>query len=310
MRAFVLALVILTSGTAAAQARHRRSDEDVARDVRRSVVRVGDEASGVVVGRSGWIVTCQRAIEFSLRDVRVELASGTWRPAHVVAEDPEHGLALLELDGAPIITHPIAVGDSDSLAVGAPVRAVSGEDDAPASGMVVSLADAHGVPLLGTEIPVAHDMCGGALVDSRGRLVGVLDPTDGDDAVAVPSTRVTELLTRASAQPTSVPAPEATASHYVPRLGIIVRNLPTLEGVVVETIHAGSPAEHAGLSATPVGSTAMADLLRIIRVDGTPITAIVELEVLLRTYPAGAALTLTVRKGSDTRAVQVVLDPP
>jgi len=52
-----------------------------------------------------------------------------------------------------------------------------------------------------------------------------------------------------------------------------------------------------------------ADLAMIVAVDGIAVHVTVELEMLLRTHPLGAALVLTVIKGADVQRVSVTLDP-
>jgi S1-C subfamily serine protease len=141
--------------------------------------------TGFVVGENGLIVTNQHVVE-GASSVTVTLSSGDRLSATVVAEDRDHDLVVLDVDGAALSALPL--GSSDGLKVGETVVAIGHAldlDGGPSvtAGIVSSLdraidvRDATGVRsyegLLQTDAALNHGNSGGPLLTLDGRVVGV-----------------------------------------------------------------------------------------------------------------------------------------
>lgn len=141
--------------------------------------------TGFVVGREGLVLTNEHVVE-GASAVTVTLSSGERRPATVVAKDPEHDLALLDVDGGELPA--LSLGSSDGLEIGETVVAIGHALDLAGgptvtSGIVSSLdraidvSDATGIRsyegLLQTDAALNHGNSGGPLLTLDGRVVGV-----------------------------------------------------------------------------------------------------------------------------------------
>jgi serine protease Do len=77
--------------------------------------------SGFIINPTGYVVTNNHVIDEGT-EIHLKLADGRELPATVVGRDPKTDLALLKVDGTDLPV--IALGDSTTLAVGAPVMAI------------------------------------------------------------------------------------------------------------------------------------------------------------------------------------------
>jgi serine protease Do len=197
----------MTAGDAPARA-GRLSEELalLAEHVARSVVAVRNArygaGSGVVWDRQGLVVTNSHVV--TGEHAEVVLADGTPLPARVAARAERLDLAALRVDGAWPATGwaPATIGDSSRLRVGELVVAVGnplGERNAVTLGVVSGLGAASplGAPseALQLAISLRPGNSGGALADTRGRVVGIPHLVTGRGlAVAVPSHLVERFL--------------------------------------------------------------------------------------------------------------------
>ena len=134
--------------------------------------------SGVVVSTDGYIVTNWHVIA-GADDVRVQLADGRVATPVLIGSDPESELALLrvDLDDMPAIR----LGRSDSLAVGEIVLAIGnslGLSHTVTMGIVSAvgrgdLEVATFADFIQTDAAINDGNSGGALVNTRGELVGI-----------------------------------------------------------------------------------------------------------------------------------------
>jgi S1-C subfamily serine protease len=140
--------------------------------------------SGVVLTRSGLLLTSSQTVSGGgAITVRV-LPSGHAYRAEVTGSDPAHGLALLQIQGGPSFT-PVAVGSSADFAVGAAATSVStsasGKTFTLAVGQVSSTGAATTIGggrritgLMTTSAQVfAGQSAGGPVVNLSGQVVGI-----------------------------------------------------------------------------------------------------------------------------------------
>jgi serine protease Do len=169
--------------------------------------------TGFVVRSDGFVLTNHHVID-GASSVSVTLPSGGDVSATVVADDPEHDLAVLKVDadGLPALT----LGDSKDLAMGESVVAIGFALDLSGgptvtSGIVSSLdrsidvQNSDGNPkayhgLLQTDAALNHGNSGGPLLTLDGRVVGV-NVAGGDGAenigFAIPIDTAAPLLAQA-----------------------------------------------------------------------------------------------------------------
>jgi serine protease DegS len=134
--------------------------------------------SGVVIGREGYVVTNWHVIR-DADEIRVQLADGRVATPQLVGTDPETELALLRIALPDLPT--IALGRSDGLQVGEVVLAI-GNSLGLSQTVTMGIVSATGRGQLGvtifedfiqTDAAINVGNSGGALVNSRGELVGI-----------------------------------------------------------------------------------------------------------------------------------------
>jgi serine protease Do len=143
--------------------------------------------SGVIVDPAGYIVTNAHVVGSAQR-LRVEIpvsggssvvsAASRSMPGQVIGIDPETDLAVVKIDGAKLPT--IAFGDSEELQPGQLVMAFGspmGLSNSVSLGVVSSVArqlePESTMIYVQTDASINPGSSGGALVDIRGRLVGI-----------------------------------------------------------------------------------------------------------------------------------------
>ena len=134
--------------------------------------------SGVIVSRLGYLLTSNHVVQ-GADEIFVSLADGREATARVVGSDPETDLALLRisLEGLPYLDirddNPVRVGDV-VLAIGNPL----GVGQTVSMGIVSATGRSHlGIAtfenFIQTDAAINQGNSGGALVDTRGHLVGI-----------------------------------------------------------------------------------------------------------------------------------------
>ena len=134
--------------------------------------------SGVVIDRRGYVVTNWHVIR-DMEEIRVQLADGRVTTPQIVGADPDTELALLKIDLPDLPT--ISLGRSDGLQVGEVVLAI-GNSLGLSQTVTMGIVSATGRGELGitqfedfiqTDAAINVGNSGGALVNSRGELVGI-----------------------------------------------------------------------------------------------------------------------------------------
>ena len=134
--------------------------------------------SGVLVGRDGHVLTSHHVID-AADGIFVLLADGTRERARLVGSDPETDLAVLRIERRDLPS--IEFGDSESLRIGDVVLAI-GNPFGVGQSVTMGIVGALGRSQLGintfenfiqTDAAINPGNSGGALVDVRGRLIGI-----------------------------------------------------------------------------------------------------------------------------------------
>ncbi len=268
--------------------------------------------SGVIVDAAGHIITNQHVIEGS-EQIRVLLGDGREAAATVVGADQDTDLALLRIDLNDLPVMPL--GRSDRVAVGDVVLAIGnpfGLSQTVTAGIVSAKGRAElGVAMfedfIQTDAAINDGNSGGALVNTRGELIGISTAVLGRNlnaegiGVAIPVDMVRGVVS------------EIIANGRVIRgwLGLVlddvhedVARLVGLAhgGVVVSNFYRGSPARAAGM--------ARGDVLEAI--DGTPLRSARDALARIARRKPGSSLQLTFMRGQQrfTVELEVAESPP
>jgi serine protease DegS len=215
--------------------------------------------SGVIVDAQGHIITNEHVIT-GTDQVSVQLADGRSVAARVVGRDPGTDLAVLKVDlpKLPVMT----LGRSDRLAVGDTVLAIGsplGLSQTVTHGIISAMGRADlGVAafenFIQTDAAINVGNSGGALVNSRGELIGINTAVIGKDrgaegiGVAIPVDLVRGVMREILLHGRVVRGwigivPESVTDAYVlQQIG-----LPRA-GVVISSLYLNSPALRAGLA--------------------------------------------------------------
>jgi putative serine protease PepD len=177
--------------------------------------------TGFAVTPGGLVVTNHHVVE-GASQVSVKIGmDGTDRPARLVADDPSHDLALLQVDTGGTKLRTLSLGDSSKVGVGDAVYAIGspfGLDSTLTSGIVSALnrdlQAPNGATISGaiqTDAAINPGNSGGPLIDQQGQVIGInsqiatgsQDGAGGGGNVgigfAVPSDLVKQFLTAAKA---------------------------------------------------------------------------------------------------------------
>ena len=161
--------------------------------------REGGLGSGVIVSTDGYVLTNHHVVD-GAEQITVELTDGRSFNAKVVGTDAPSDLAVLKIDGSNFPAVPL--GNSDQVRVGDVVLAVGNPMGVgqtvtmgiiSAKGRATGLGDGSFEDFLQTDAPINQGNSGGALVNTRGELVGInsqiLSPSGGNIGIgfAIPA---------------------------------------------------------------------------------------------------------------------------
>lgn len=268
--------------------------------------------SGVIISRDGYIVTNNHVVE-GADELQVTLNDQRSFTARIVGTDPTTDIALIKVDAEDLPTIPF--GDSDDLKVGEWVLAVgnplnltstvtAGIVSAKARnlGIIGNNQSSNGAPSLGIESFIQTDAAvnpgnsGGALVNTRGELVGINTAIVSSSGafsgysfavpVSIVSKVVTDLKQYGSVQRAMLGVSIQTmnselAKHY---------DIDMVEGVYVAGVSDRSGAKEAGLEEGDI----------IVKVDNRKVVNNAQLqEQISRFRPGDKVKVHVLRKGKE-----------
>lgn len=269
--------------------------------------------SGVIVSPDGYILTNNHVIE-GADELKVALADGRELIATVIGSDPKTDIAVIRIEAndLPVVT----LADSDKLRVGDIVFAVGnplGVGQAVTMGIVSAknrnvriLEDVGGYEdFIQTDAAINMGNSGGALVDARGRLVGInsaiISPSRGNIGIglAVPINLAAWIMnslveTGTVARGYLGVSTEAVTPDISEQLG-----LPRdAKGVVITDIVPNRAADVAGLKRTDV----------IMAVNDLSVTSVEELRLRIAQMMPGSVVNVKVIRDGRERVIPVKLD--
>jgi len=284
--------------------------------------------SGFVWDTEGHIVTNNHVVE-SARRIEVIFADGTTAEAELVSTDADNDLAVIKVDVPAGRLHPVELGDSDALRVGQRAIAIGnpfGFEQTMTTGIVSGLGrvvrqeSGFSLPqLVQTDAAINPGNSGGPLLDSHGRVIGVTtliysnSGTNAGVGFAVPVNTVKRV----------VPSLIGTGRYADPWLGIQATSissvlaeeldLPVDQGVLVQSVVEGGPADKAGLRGGSRqvrldGVTLVTGGDIIAAIDGVSLEGMDDLVVYLADHTSvGQRVTLTVLRDGRRQRIQVTL---
>jgi S1-C subfamily serine protease len=285
--------------------------------------------SGFLIDTDGHVVTNNHVVEGADR-VEVKLgASDTTYTAEVVGADPATDVALLKVDAPPGQLHPLALGDSSQVEVGDPVVAIGnpfGLDRTVTSGIVSALQRQIQAPngfsishVIQTDAAINPGNSGGPLIDSSGSVIGINSQiqTGGSRGnvgigFAVPINTAREVVTQIEQHGEVKHAfLGISGGSITPDLARALK-LPVEEGVLVNEVVKGGPADDAGVQGGTTSATIEGASIRlggdiITKVDGKPVAGMEDVIDAVNAARAGDKMELTVLRGDSTKTLTVTL---
>ncbi len=266
--------------------------------------------SGVVVSADGYILTNFHVVDRA-EVVKVDLGGNRTLDAKVIGTDKPSDLAVLKVNAADL--HPIAFGNSDAVQTGDVVLAVGnplgiGETVTmgiiSAKGRSTGAGDGSYEDFLQTDAPINHGNSGGALVNTRGELIGInsqiISPSDGNIGIgfAIPVNMAKNVMDqlrktgRVERSQLGVTV-QAVTSDMAASLG-----LKSAGGAIVSSVAEGSAAARAGLRQGDV----------IESFNGQPVNDTNTLRNRVAEAHPGSTANLTVLRDGQERKFDVKLD--
>jgi len=265
--------------------------------------------SGVVVSPDGYIMTNNHVVE-GATDVKVSFFNKEEYPAKIVGTDKYTDVAILKIDKKGLTALPFA--DSGRAEVGDVVLAI-GEPFGLGQTVTMGIISAKGRAGLGieryedfiqTDAAINRGNSGGALIDTRGELVGINTAilggeTGGNQGIgfAIPANLARNIMN------------QILKSGKVTRgfMGILPQELtpemakafgmPNARGVAVAQVETSSPAERAGLKVGDV----------ITAVNGDPVEDVNTFRLQVAGFAPGTTVHLKVARSGQTMDIPVTL---
>jgi serine protease Do/serine protease DegQ len=276
--------------------------------------------SGVIVTDDGYILTNNHVVE-GADELKITLSDDRDFVARVVGTDPKTDIAVLKIDAKDLPT--VVLADSDRVRVGDVVFAV-GNPLGVGQTVTMGIVSAKGRSRLGllekvsgyedfiqTDAAINMGNSGGALVDARGRLVGInsaiLSPSRGNIGIgfAIP-VNLARFIMNSLAEHGTVSRghlgvnSDTVSADVAEQLGLPKET----RGVILTDIDPGSPAEKAGLKRSDV----------VAAVNGHPVGSWEELRLLIAQVVPNTVAQLKVFRDGKPRSIAVtvgeVIDSP
>ena len=281
--------------------------------------------SGFIYDAKGLIITNSH-VAFGRQTLFVTLDDGSLVPARLLGADPVYDIAVLQItkpEKGKLATVPL--GDSDKLRVGENVIAIGnplGLDQTVTRGIISGLNRilpetplSLGEPLIQTDTPINPGNSGGPLLNMCGEVIG-MNTSMVQDAqnigFAIPISLIRSV----------VPALIRDGRLIRPWVGFHgtvigpevrkVLKLSLTDGLLVEVVEPGSPAEIAGVRGGEIEFTlGTVSLLLggdiVTTVNGVPATDADKVSPMMRALKVGDSLSLSVFRDGQTRTVTYTL---
>jgi len=269
--------------------------------------------SGVIISTDGYIVTNNHVVD-GADELTVSLTDNKEYSARIIGTDKTTDLALIKIDGKNLPA--IAIANSDNVRVGEWVLAVGnplGLNNTVTAGIISAKArtlGANGVEsFIQTDAAINQGNSGGALVNTRGELVGInamLYSQTGSNigyGFAIPTTImnkvVDDLKKYGNVQRAMIGIQGTDVKNYVDSEKEKEKevDLGTMEGIYIAKVIEDGAAEAAGLKEGDV----------ITAVDGQKVTKFGELQGILAKKRPGDKVNITYMRNKKSHATTATL---
>jgi serine protease Do len=265
--------------------------------------------SGVVVSADGYILTNNHVVD-GATDVKVSFADKEEYPAKVIGTDKYTDVAVLKINKSGLTTLPFA--DSTRAQVGDVVLAI-GEPFGLGQTVTMGIISAKGRGGLGierfedfiqTDAAINRGNSGGALIDTRGDLVGIntailSGETGGNQGIgfAIPANLAKNIMDQIMSKGKVTRGymgilPQELTPEMAKAFGV-----PNTHGVAIANVVGDSPAAKAGLKVGDV----------ITAVNGTPVDDVNTFRLQVAGFAPGTTVHLKVDRSGQTMDLSVTL---
>jgi serine protease Do len=264
--------------------------------------------SGVIVSQDGYILTNNHVVEDS-QDMRISLNDGREFTGRVIGTDPKTDLAVVKIDQTGL--HTITLGDSKEVQAG-DIALAFGNPFGLGGTVTMGVVSAIGRGGLGieeiedfiqTDAAVNPGNSGGALVNSRGQLIGIntaiLSPNGGNLGIgfAVPVNLARNVMEQISRTGKVTRAWLGVALQDVTSDMVPMFHLDKPRGALVADLEPQGPAAKAGIKSGDV----------ILSIDGKPIPDSRSLQLMLGQMSPGTSVKLTILRDGRQQDVTLTL---
>jgi S1-C subfamily serine protease len=265
--------------------------------------------SGVVITPDGFTLTSAHVVARTEGHGRASFVDGRELEFEVVGSDPLSDLAVLRVDGRDLV--PAELGDAERLRVGQLVVAIGnphGFTGSVTAGVVSALgrslptrsgANVRVVDnVIQTDAALNPGNSGGALVDGRGRVVGINTAVAGVGlGLAVPINAATRRIVAAlMSEGRFRRAYLGIAGGPRPLPPRLARELGRKSGVEIAQVVEGGPADRAGMLAEDL----------IVELGGTPIEGMDDLQRVVVSEVIGRAVRAKVVRAGREQELELV----
>lgn len=267
--------------------------------------------SGVIFTTDGYIVTNNHVVENATK-IEVVLNDKRKFDAKIIGTDPSTDIALLKIDATNLPTIPF--GDSNQLKLGEWVLAIGNPFNltSTVTAGIVS-AKARNINILNSEMKIESFIqtdaavnpgnSGGALVNTRGELVGINTAIASQTgsysgySFAVPTSIVSKVV--ADLKEYSVVQRAVLGTQIADITDEIAKekNLSTLKGAYVVSVQKGSSADDANLKEGDI----------ITEINSIKVNSVAQLQEQISRYRPGNEITITYIRNNSSNTVSVKL---
>ncbi len=269
--------------------------------------------SGVIVSPDGYILTNNHVVE-GADELKVALSDDREVIAKVIGTDPKTDIAVIKIDARNLPA--ITLADSDKTRVGDLVFAL-GNPLGVGQTVTMGIVSAKGRSKLGlleqvggyesfiqTDASINMGNSGGALIDAKGRLVGInsaiLSPSKGSIGIgfAIPVNLAASIM-RSLVETGKVArgflgvSTDTITPEVAEQLGLS----KDTKGVLLSDISPDGPADKAGLKRNDA----------VLSIDGKPVSSREELRFIIAQSVPGSTVSLAVVRDGKTRTIPVAL---
>jgi serine protease Do/serine protease DegQ len=267
--------------------------------------------SGVIISADGYILTNNHVVE-GADELKVGLSDDREYIAKVIGADPKTDVAVIKIqaENLPVVT----LADSDKLRVGDVVFAVGnplGVGQTVTMGIVsakgrnqLGLLDGGYESFIQTDAAINLGNSGGALVDAKGRLVGINSAIISTSRGSIGLGFAIPINLIASVLPSLIENGSVTRGY----LGVVTQTSPAedaetlglpkgVRGVVITDVNPDSPADKAGLKRGDV----------FLSINGRAVTTGEELRLTIAETMPGTKVKLGVSRGGKTLTFEILL---